>query len=269
MIAAIASVPAGAVSATITETGLLTQAFRLGGYHGARHTVYIPFHKLKGRPNADIDHHSGNMPDCVPTKRQRLLRRAQHGRLWRALNKARPGRAFKRGRNTLRALTWDQFVKKVAALPIGAAWRHNQAGDLPGVGNAVDPQKLRELVIANHGKRGFTYTHKPPTPENKRAIANANLNGFTINLSANNPTHADMLAKEKVGPVVCVLPADVSGKQDIFTPAGRRVVVCPATYRDDIQCVDCMLCQRVDRQVIVGFPAHGAKRKNADSIARA
>ena len=43
------------------------------------------------------------------------------------------------------------------------------------------------------------------------------------------------------------------------TPDGRRVVVCPATYRDDVNCKSCGLCQKA-RDVIVGFPAHGARK---------
>ena len=43
--------------------------------------------------------------------------------------------------------------------------------------------------------------------------------------------------------------------------------VCPATYRDDISCATCGLCQRANRKVIVGFPAHGSRNKVASAIA--
>ncbi len=193
------------------------------------------------------------------------------GMLWQALSRAKPGTKYKRGRGTMSARTWQQFTEMVQALPRGTFWRHNQAGDLPGVGNRIGASELELLSRANQGRRGFTYTHKPIVGQhgqhNAAAIRSANAAGFTVNLSGNNLAHADMLASANVGPVVVVLPIEQSGKRDIQTPAGRRVVVCPATYRDDVTCQSCQLCQRQTRQCIVGFPAHGASKRKASNIA--
>jgi hypothetical protein len=164
---------------------------------------------------------------------------------------------------------WSSFTSQIAKLRDGQLWRHNQAGDLPGEGNEIDTAQLSQLVEANKGKRGFTYTHKPLTAENAAAIKDANANGFTINLSGNNLAHADELASQKIAPVVVVLPASVEGNVTVATPAGHRVVVCPATYREDVNCASCGLCQVRDRKVIVGFPAHGAGAAAADAVARA
>jgi hypothetical protein len=189
------------------------------------------------------------------------------GAIWRGLTKAGPGGQFTNGRNTLTALTWKQFITSVTALALETLWRHNQAGDLPGNGNAIDAVALRQLVKANRGKRGFTYTHKPMNARNAALVREANEAGFTINLSADNLSEADEFSETGAGPVVVVLPDTVSGNQHIETPAGRRVVVCPATYRDDTSCATCQLCQRRERPVIVGFPAHGASKKRASQIA--
>jgi len=51
------------------------------------------------------------------------------------------------------------------------------------------------------------------------------------------------------------------------TAKGIPVVVCPATYKDDVSCKDCMLCEKRDRKVIVGFPAHGTAKKKANRVA--
>jgi hypothetical protein len=164
---------------------------------------------------------------------------------------------------------FETFTAKVASLPAGQLWRHNQAGDLPGHGDAIDGRQLGQLVAANAGKRGFTYTHKPMTrAANREAVQAANAAGFTVNLSANTLAEADTLAGLGIAPVVVVLDAPEGERVDTVTPDGRKVATCPATYRDDVTCASCQLCQRRDRKVIVGFPAHGASKRKAAAIAR-
>jgi hypothetical protein len=171
---------------------------------------------------------------------------------------------------------WGEFVKLVKGLHVGQLWRHNQAGDLPGVNNVIDSQALGKLVTANKGKRGFTYTHKPvlqgqadnaTVKANRKAIAHANANGFTINLSANNLAHADELLALGIGPVVTLLPA--SQVKNTVTPNGAKVVVCPATNRENVSCATCKLCQWGKREFVIGFPAHGVSTKKANAIALA
>jgi hypothetical protein len=193
------------------------------------------------------------------------------GIIWGALSRHTPGMVWNGpGGERLQSLTWNRYCYEIEQLPIGQEWRHGQAGDLPGVGDHIDARALGKLVKANRGKRGWTYTHKPVghgQTMNRAAIAHANANGFTINLSANSLGEVDELVALDIAPVVVVLPAEVHGKQDIHTAGGTRVVVCPATYRDDIQCKDCMLCQVRDRKCVVGFPAHGASKRKASAVA--
>jgi hypothetical protein len=187
--------------------------------------------------------------------------------MWTALSKATPGQSYALPRGNAYAHDWQGFTAAVAALPDGQLWRHNQAGDLPGENDTIDLVALAQLAEANRGKRGFTYTHKPMTLANAVAVRDANAAGFTVNLSADNLREADELAELGVGPVVVVLPESVQGDADITTPAGRRVAVCPATYRDNVSCATCQLCQRQERKVIVGFPAHGASKRKASAVA--
>jgi len=159
-----------------------------------------------------------------------------------------------------RGTSWGQFCESIAALPDGQLWRHNQAGDLPQVGGTVDAVKLGQLVAANQGKRGFTYSHHRDAAS-LAWIRHANAWGFTVNLSANDLRDADALADTGAGPVVVVLPSTQT--ENTITPAGRKVVVCPATQRDDVSCATCQLCQR-QRGTIVGFPAHGTRKRVID-----
>jgi hypothetical protein len=162
--------------------------------------------------------------------------------------------------NGSRGTDWNAFCASIDALPDGQLWRHNQAGDLPGNGHTVDPVALGYLVRSNIGKRGFTYSHYRDT-DSLAWIKHSNAWGFTVNLSANDLSDADTLADTQAGPVVVVLPS--TQNQNTVTPKGRRVVVCPATQREDVSCATCQLCQR-QREVIVGFPAHGTKRRVID-----
>ena len=163
-----------------------------------------------------------------------------------------------------RGTDWNTFCTSIAALPDGQLWRHNQAGDLPGVGNAIDAKALKQLSAANAGKRGFTYTHKPPTGSNLTALRAANAAGFVVNLSANSVAHADTLAKLGL-PVAAVVPQDSPDR--FTTPEGNRVVICPAQRVDGLSCDKCRLCAKGNRGFIVGFKPHGAASKAVNQIA--
>ena len=205
------------------------------------------------------------------------------GMFWKKVTEGKAGGSF------------NALVDKVAALPANQLWRHNQSGDLVPDANRpenIDALKLAQLVAANIGKRGFTYTHHDVenSMPNRKAVADANRKGFTVNLSANNLDHADDLAQTDCGPVASVLPleyqrttekAPQGGKQwaeslpvykdriavlGLRTPQGRKVVVCPATFSDDVSCATCKLCQK-QRSTIVGFPAHGVSKRKASAIA--
>ena len=180
----------------------------------------------------------------------------------------------------------DTTVRQIAAQMFGAVWRWGDAGDLPGVGNKLSLGWLRRIVAANRKcrGRGFAYTHKPVengrpwAQHNRAAIVEANLHGFTVNLSAEGWWRADVLAAECIAPVVTVLPSTMpAGWRTSYTDAGRRIVRCPAEWtkalapQHRIQCANCggakgPLCQRVWRADIIGFTAHGFAARAVDAI---
>jgi len=150
----------------------------------------------------------------------------------------------------------------------------NQAGDLPGIGNRIDSVRMNQLANSNRGKRGFTYTHKPVVktegvPDkvvqaNFRTVKTAVKAGFTINLSGNNVEHADRLAKTGL-PVATVVPPGSPAR--FVTPAGNRVVVCPAQRSETITCDTCRLCSKPDRGLIIGFLPHGSGARKVSQVA--
>lgn len=163
-----------------------------------------------------------------------------------------------------RGVSWDAFCGLVASLPEGQLWRHNQAGDLPGEGDALDGAAFASLVLANAGRRGFTYTHKPG---HREAFAMACANGFTVNVSCDSLEAVD----SEIGrgyPVVVVLPMLEKGERETKvtrTPGGARVVTCPAQWRET-SCADCGLCAVSDRGYAIGFRAHGNAKRIASNI---
>jgi hypothetical protein len=193
--------------------------------------------------------------------------------------------------------SWSEFCAKIAAFRPGRLWRYAQAGDLPGYGAEIDGALLDELVAANTGKNAIAFTHKPVlgddpvAVENRRLIAAAVKAGFTVNLSANNPAHADRLAELGIAPMATVLVRayarkavrhrfkrrrdewaetisewrDRTASLPRYTPAGRRIAICPATY-SDATCKTCGACARV-RNAVIGFPAHGAWRQVEAAVA--
>jgi len=171
----------------------------------------------------------------------------------------------------LRGLEWTEFLSVVRSFSAGQLWRHNQAGDLPGDGDKIEPAMLADLSKANASKRGFTYTHKPVltgqhAKGNLRAIRSANKSGFVVNLSANSIAHADELSKTGL-PVAAVVPQ--SSPDRFTTPAGNRVVVCPAQRVAGLSCDKCRLCAKGDRSFIIGFRPHGTGARKVEAITSA
>lgn len=166
-------------------------------------------------------------------------------------------------RTAERGMEWEEFCAQISRLPRGQLWRHNQAGDLPGKHDQLDLKALAQLVKANAGRKGFTYTHYPmEDPVNLAAVKHATASGFVVNASADTLEQADALRALGL-PVVTLLPSD-AGKLT-KTPAGHTVVVCPASRMEDVTCATCGLCAVSGRKSIVGFPAHGP-RKNVINV---
>jgi hypothetical protein len=154
-------------------------------------------------------------------------------------------------------LVWGEFCAVVRNLAPKEIWRHNVAGDLPGVGEDIDEEKLEELVEAAKGTRGFTYTHKF-RGERSALVRRANeRKGLVINLSVDGPHEVDAAVELGAGPVVTVLHSDARDRER--TRAGRQIVVCPAQTKH-VQCIDCGLCARPGRKVVIGFRAHGCAK---------
>lgn len=163
-----------------------------------------------------------------------------------------------------RSKDWGDFLLEVKKLRKGSLWRWAQAGDLPGVGEDIDVDRLNEIIAANKGKCGFGYTHKPMTEKNAELIRQANQRGFTLNLSANGLQNADEKMALGVGPVVAAVPERYESLPK-RTPAGHPVVVC-LNVTKGLTCAQCGLCAVATRKSIVAFPAHGRGKAKVEKV---
>lgn len=156
---------------------------------------------------------------------------------------------------------WNSFLEKLETLPRGAAFRHNQAGDLPGENEYIDGEKLDQLseVVKRRQLKAWTYTHKNVSSgENLPKIRAAIEKGFVVNVSVESLEDADKMRKLGL-PVVVVVPENSPEKQ--FTKDGNKVIICPAQSGKARNCVSCLLCFRGSRSIIVGFKPHGTLAK--------
>lgn len=158
--------------------------------------------------------------------------------------------------------TWLAFCDLVRALPKGQLWRHNEAGDLPGIGETLSESEIVEFAGAAKFTRGFTYTHKLGISFDDAARAQhfallryLNTSGVTVNLSVDDFSKLDEYAAYGL-PMTTVIASDAPRVS--HTKGGRKVIACPAQANEGTTCASCGICQsnRPDRAV-VGFLAHG------------
>lgn len=200
--------------------------------------------------------HKGTCPNACPLKKNGCYAEAGRTNIhWSNITTGKRG------------IDWSELIEQIRTIRKGQLYRFNVSGDLPSDdAENIDAVKMLELIDASKHAKGFTYTHyNPTTGNNAQIIAQANAQGFTVNLSANSPEHADALAALNIGPVVTLL--DEHTAILTHTPAGRPIVVCPAVTKPGvIQCANCGLCAKVDRRSIIGFPVHGVSKKKAARV---
>jgi len=146
--------------------------------------------------------------------------------------------------------------------------RLNQAGDLPVNDRGdIDIDAVSDLVSAltkKGGERIYTYTHRlrPRDIAAIRTLHDMHPN-LTVNLSANNVKHADILRQAYPDmPIACLHPFD--------TDRPKNLAKCPAQLSDSISCFSCgngsPLCSRRDRTQYIGFDPHGTKAEDARKV---
>lgn len=193
--------------------------------------------------------------------------------IWAKVNKGTAGKNLS---------GWDEFCKKISALPAGQPWRHNTTGDLFHVDGLIRLDLLKKLIDANRGKRGWTYSHHLLNTHNTEALKYATNNEFTINASCETLEQSDKALNKGLN-AACIVSSNrpelipFSSLKDkrtyyrqtapIKTPQGRRLVICPAQKSDSQACKTCLLCSKQSKgKWAVGFVAHGNNKKKLEQL---
>jgi hypothetical protein len=212
-------------------------------------------HNRKTGPIAVTSSSRNSCPDC-PLKRNGCYAESQplvfH---WNALSRGERGTGL------------EQHCRELRALPRRSMVRFLAAGDWPGNGTDLDGARIRKIASSSRHLVGFGYTHYRG---HRNVDKVARVNGrfpLTINLSANNPRDLDRFPAQV--PAVSMIPEPVKVS---YTPRGKRIVRCPAEYRDQVTCSNCgdgrPLCARKDRNYAIGFYPHGNAARKARAIAK-
>jgi hypothetical protein len=136
--------------------------------------------------------------------------------------------------------------------------RDRVVGDIATEDGGVDRQWLVDItaLAGSVGRRPFGYTH------HRGVTADDVPDGYTLNASCETPD--DVRDAHRRG-----LPAVMAGDDVPDVIDGARVVTCPATQRDDVDCSTCGLCAMASRMSspetapVIHFPLHGTAVKRA------
>jgi hypothetical protein len=150
-------------------------------------------------------------------------------------------------------LPLQKLTYELGRLPKGSNLRINVAGDIPS------PTEITayNAVIKKRRLNVLCYTHRPPEFFTVKAE-------FTLNFSTENITRAVELHNEGYA-VVVVLPSTLPFAK-VRKWAGVPIVTCPAEYRDETTCSNCMMCAIPERKFIVGFTAHGSRKALVNEV---
>lgn len=210
-----------------------------------------------------------NCPDTCKLKDNGCYAQTSYvGMIWKKLSEG----------NDKNSSEWSEHLNQIASLPEKSPIRVNVAGDLPlNKYGRINRNKVKSLFKALKNKIPIIYTHH----KNLEDLKWMNNGEFTVIKSADNMNdlsedipnsividqifaklkdETDDQYKERVGKDLQNLKTRFLEEKNI------KLFVCPATNKDNINCLNCMVCSKMLPGFAVGFPAHGA-RKNKIEVA--
>lgn len=162
-----------------------------------------------------------------------------------------------------RALDLAGLVEALKAVPPGVLLRHNVAGDCARPGTSeLDADLVRDIVdvYAAARVRPYSYTHCVIDEKASACLREAAASGFVVNASVETASAADAALDQGVPACITVPDFESMPRR---TPAGRRIVPCPAQLREGMTCMRCELCARKGRSTVIAFAAHGTRVRAA------
>ena len=168
--------------------------------------------------------------------------------------------------------SWSDLFEAIEQLKAGSKWRLNVSGDLMPGGidenglDIADPEYIAGLVKANNASKanGYTYSHYSiKNKSNLNSFKYANKNGFTINTSNETYEAADESFEQGL-PTTLTRPS--TEKIPARSPAGYKLMICPAQLNKNINCEKCRACEIANRKEIIVFLAHSARKNKLNKL---
>jgi hypothetical protein len=165
-----------------------------------------------------------------------------------------------------RGVSLSVLTDRIRKLPGFFPLRYGVLGDIPQ--QELHWQQICES-IGSRKLKAWCYTHRPYDERTHKVAA---LNGLTINYSCHS--EAEAIAHVKAGRYAAiVLRSDCMGpgwplRDHDGNLTGVTVKLCPQSYDKNITCGSCMLCHDRPANVVIGFPAHGTRKKAAEGTVR-
>lgn len=157
-------------------------------------------------------------------------------------------------------IDFSSVLYAIRTLPKDSIWRLFEAGDFepsPENPELIAASQVLSLLSANKGKRGFGYTHYPVLP-NLEVLQLMNSSGLTINASAD--TFKQAVTYFSLGLPTTLLVSENFPKDIVVD--GLRIIVCPnQSTPNKPTCLQCQMCAKPDRDYVIGFRAHGTKKR--------
>lgn len=160
-------------------------------------------------------------------------------------------------------IDYNDLLNLINALKKKSQIRFNVIGDIAHLDGVIDATKLIKLsnIVKNRMLDMILYTHHSiDNTLNVSALKLAFEKGLHVNISCETIEKAKQALNYGLNAVL-VVPIGTLEKHKKINDI--HLVRCPAEYKPQIQCVNCMLCSknRVQNRIVVAFTAHGTSKK--------
>lgn len=167
-----------------------------------------------------------------------------------------------------------ELFHKINGLSKNQVWRINQAGDLPSTKKGtIDRNFLNSLIKSSRHTKPICFTHH----NDFETIKLANKKGLNLIFSLNNlnelgnvpddiplsvPVNSSFCRnkKESLTSFKKRVKEPLKNLRNNYRNYNKKMILCPATYMEDMTCEKCKICTKLKSDELVMFPSHGIRK---------